>query len=122
MVALHSESNAILMQPFESKHASHRIVAYIDLYSQHVTQHITPDVHILDDETSKALLKDITDNGCKHQLVPPHVHQRYRAERAIRTFKDHFPAMILASTAQHSPRIDGKELGPLRRNSYLQRM
>jgi hypothetical protein len=103
MVALHSESNAILVRPFQSKHDSHRIAAYNDLYSRLVTHHATPDVHILDNEASKAFLQAITNNGCKYQLVPPHVHRRNRAERAIRTFKDHFIA-ILAGVAPTFPR------------------
>ncbi len=103
MVALHSKSNAILVRPFQSNHDSHRIAAYNDLYSRLVTQHATPDVHILDNEASKAFLKAITDNGCKHQLVPPHVHRQNRAERAIRTFKDHFLS-ILAGMAPTFPK------------------
>ena len=103
MVALHSKSNAILVRPFQSKHDSHRIAAYNNLYSQLVAQHVTPDVHILDNKASKAFLKAITDNGCKYQLVPPHVHQRNCAERAIRTFKDHF-LTILAGVVPTYPK------------------
>ena len=103
MVALHSESNAILVRPFQSKHDSHRIAAYNAMYSRLAALHATPDVHILDNEASAAFRKAITDNGCKYQLVPPHVHRRNRAERAIRTFKDHFLA-ILAGVAPTYPR------------------
>jgi hypothetical protein len=103
MVALHSESNAILVQPFKSKHDSHRITAYNELYSRLTNQHATPDVHILDNEASRAFLHAITANGCKYQLVPPHVHRRNRAERAIRTFKDHF-LTILAGVAPTYPK------------------
>ena len=35
--------------------------------------------------------------------MPPHVHQRNEAERAIRTFKDHFLA-ILAGVAPNFPK------------------
>ena len=94
MVALHSESNAILVRAFKTKHDTHRIAAYNDLYSRLAAQHATPDIHILDNEASAAFLTAITKHGCKYQLVPPHVHRRNRAERAIRTFKDHFLAML----------------------------
>ena len=34
------------------------------------------------------------DDGVDFQLVPPRVHRRNAAERAIRTFKNHFIAML----------------------------
>jgi hypothetical protein len=33
-----------------------------------------------------------TANDVEYQLVPPHCHRRNAAERAIRTFKEHFVA------------------------------
>ena len=54
LVVLHSESNAILMQAFKSKHDTHRIQAYMDIYNRLAQHHATPDVHILDKEASKA--------------------------------------------------------------------
>ena len=103
MVGLHSESNAILVEPFKSKHDTYRIMAYNNMYRRLTHQHAAPDVHILDNEASKAFLDAITANNCKYQLVPPHVHRRNRAERAIRTFKDHFLS-VLAGTAPSFPR------------------
>jgi hypothetical protein len=38
----------------------------------------------------------------QYQLVPPHIHRRNAAERAIRTFKNHFIAG-LSSTNPHFP-------------------
>ena len=75
LVVLHSESNAILMQAFKSKHDTHRIQAYMDIYNRLAQHHATPDVHILDKEASKAFLTAITANNSKYQLVPPQVHQ-----------------------------------------------
>ena len=103
MVALHSESNAILVQPFQTKADGHRIAAYTSLFERLKGRHATPDTHVLDNEASRAFLQAITNNGCRYQLVPPHVHRRNRAERAIRTFKDHFLA-ILAGAAPTFPR------------------
>ncbi len=55
------------------------------------------DLQILDNKTSAAYKHAFTVNWqAKFQLVPPDMHRRNRAERAIRTFKDHFLA-ILAS-------------------------
>ena len=56
-------------------------------------------LQILDNEASKAYKQTITsDWGIKFQLVPPHVHRKNAAKRAIRTFKAHFLA-ILAGVA-----------------------
>ena len=63
---------------------------------------VTPIVHILDNEASTAYKKAITTNGCAFQLIPPNVHCRNAAERAIRTFKDHFLA-VLAGAAPSVP-------------------
>jgi hypothetical protein len=103
MVALHSESNAILVQPFQTKADAHRIAAYNSIFERLKGRHATPDTHVLDNQASRAFLQTITNNGCHYQLVPPHVHRRNRAERAIRTFKDHFLA-ILAGTNPTFPR------------------
>jgi hypothetical protein len=94
MVALHSNSNAILVRPFASKQDAHRIAAYTDIYTRLATANQAPTLHIMDNEASAALQRAITTNNCKIQLVPPHVHRRNTAECAICTFKDHFLAII----------------------------
>ena len=53
------------------------------------------DLQILDNEASKAYTQTITsDWNIKFQLVPPYIHRRNAAERAIRTFKAHFLAIL----------------------------
>ena len=103
MVTLHGPSNAILVQPFPSKHDSHRIAAYNDVYARLTSAGQPPTLHILDNEVSGTFQKAIMANNCTFQLVPPNVHRRNAAERAICTFKDHFLA-ILAGTAPNFPR------------------
>ena len=102
MVALHARSNAILIRPFASKSDTHRIAAYKDVYTRLATVNQAPALHILDNEASAAFQQAITTNACQFQLVPPHVHRRNAAERAIRTFKDHFLA-TLAGVAPNFP-------------------
>ncbi len=102
MVGLHNRSNAILVCPFPSKHDTHRIQAYKTMYARLEEVNAAPDIHIMDNEASTAFQHAIAKNGCKLQLVPPHVHRLNAAERAIRTFKDHFLA-ILAGTAPTFP-------------------
>jgi hypothetical protein len=68
-----------------------------------------PTLHIMDNESSAAFQRAVAANNCKLQLVPPHVHRRNAAERTIRTFKDHFLA-ILAGTAASFPETNGTYL------------
>ena len=53
------------------------------------------EIQILDNEVSAEFKKTIkNDWGATYQLVPPNVHRRNIAERAIRTFKAHFLAIL----------------------------
>ena len=53
------------------------------------------EVQILDNEVSAEFKKTIVkDWGASYQLVPPNVHRRNVAERAIRTFKAHFLSIL----------------------------
>eukprot|EP00804_Cyclotella_cryptica_P028768 CCRYP_018720-RA/>CCRYP_018720-RA protein AED:0.37 eAED:0.37 QI:0/0/0/1/0/0.25/4/0/1148 len=102
MIAFHSDTNAILVRPFPTKHDVHRIAAYQDIHVRLCNANRKPMVHIMDNEASLAFRQAITSNGSTFQLVPPYVHRRNAAERAIRTFKDHFLA-ILAGAAPSFP-------------------
>ena len=52
----------------------------------HIIEH-----QILDNKASKEYRRHVTDIwAATYQLVPPDVHRRNIAERAIRTFKTHF--------------------------------
>jgi hypothetical protein len=46
----------------------------------------------MDNEASAALKTYSTEKEMIYQLVPPHCHRTNAAERAIRTFKQHFKA------------------------------
>ena len=61
------------------------------------------DLQILDNEASAAY-KQVIEEGWKaqFQLVPPNIHLRNAAKWEIRTFKDHFLA-ILVGAAQDFP-------------------
>ena len=61
-------------------------------------------IQILDNEVSAEFKNTIkNDWGATYQLVPTNVHRRNIAERAIRTFKAHFLA-ILAGVDPDLPR------------------
>ena len=62
-------------------------------------------LQVLDNEDIAAYKKEIPETwGAKFQLVPPNMHRRNAAERAICTFKSHFLA-VLAGVAPEFPRF-----------------
>jgi len=95
MIAHHADGNLILQQAFKTRSDKHRIEAYNAIMSRLSAKGLVVDLQILDNEASSAYKHAITDTWqCKFQLVPPDMHRRNRAERAIRTFKDHFLAIL----------------------------
>ena len=53
----------------------------------------------MDNEAFIDLKTSLHNNNIRYQLVPPHIHRRNSAERAIRTFKN----QLLANLAGANP-------------------
>ena len=67
-------------------------------------QGLSVDLQILDNKASTAYKEAIIFKWkATFQLVPPDMHRRNRAERAICTFKDHFLAILSGVDAAFSP-------------------
>ena len=78
--------------------AYNSIMQQIKRHNHHV------DFQIFDNEASAEYKKLMTEKWkVNYQLVPPHIHRRNAAERAIRTFKAHFLS-VLAGVAVEFPR------------------
>jgi hypothetical protein len=86
----------------KSRSASEWVKAYDHIHKEVTSKGFKPRLQTLDNEASAALKNVFTTNGVEYQLVPPHCHQRNAAERAIRTFKEHFVAG-LSSVDPHFP-------------------
>ena len=83
------DANVILAIVLPNRQAATIKKAWEDLFSDliqhgHEVQHF-----ILDNEISEELKSSFKKNNIKYQLVPPHIHRRNAAERAIQTFKQH---------------------------------
>ena len=103
MVAYHCDSNMILTAPFKSRSDKHCMLAYHDIMQRLQARGMLADLQIMNNEASAEYKRIITlEYGVKYQLVPAHIHRRNAAERAIRTFKTHFFA-ILAGVAADFP-------------------
>jgi hypothetical protein len=95
IIAFHADGNLILQQAFPTKSDRHRIAAYNAIMTQLAAQGLLVDLQIFDNKASAAYKQAITFTWkAKFQLVLPDMHQQNRAEWAIRTFKDHFIAIL----------------------------
>jgi hypothetical protein len=83
------DSNAILTEPLKTRNGGEILRAYTKLYDYLVARGFKPQTHWLDNEASNALKNFNRNNQIKFQLVPPQMHRRNAAERAIRTWKNH---------------------------------
>ena len=96
------DSNSIHPVPIKNRLAESILEAYKQVHSKLIKAGLKPKLHRLDNECSQILKDFMTEEQEDYQLVPPGTHRRNSAERAIRTFKNHFIAG-LASTDPNFP-------------------
>jgi hypothetical protein len=92
MILYDYDSNHAFAQPFKTRTAANILAAFKVLHKRLCTAGCRPKLHRLDNECSTILKTFLTDEAIDYQLVPPGVHRRNAAERAIRTFQNHFIA------------------------------
>jgi hypothetical protein len=90
MVCYVYDCNYVNVIPMKSRSASEYVKAYDSVHQELTIKGFKPKLQTLDNEASAALKNFFTVNDIAYQLVPPHCHRRNAAERAIRTFKEHF--------------------------------
>lgn len=76
--------------------------AFKKLHAKLCDAGLRPKLQRLDNECSDALKTFMRQENINYQLAPPGIHRRNAAERAIRTFKNHFIAG-LCSTDENFP-------------------
>ena len=112
MVAVELDGNYIEAQPLKSRSTRDLIEAYQAIFTRWKdTGVIQPNWHVLDNEAPNDLKRAIRENGCTVELVPPDMHRRNAAERAIQTWKGHFIS-ILSGLADNFPIQEWDELVP----------
>ena len=104
MLAYHY-SNVILVAPFKTIKDKHIIAAYKSIMQRLKYRGLTIYLKRLDNEAIQDYNTIIKDKwGVGFQLVSPDIHRRNAAERAIRTFKGNFLA-ILSGVAPDFPQF-----------------
>jgi hypothetical protein len=96
------DSNYIHAEPMKNKTASKILATYKRAHSLFVKAGLGPVLQRLDNERCSILKEFMRSEDADFQLVPPHIHRQNAAERAIRTFKNHFIAG-LCSTDENLP-------------------
>ena len=91
------DSNAILPTPIKNRTSNTIVQAYTDTYDFLQSQGLRPRLQRLDNEASKLLKAEMYKRDIDFQLAPPEIHRRNAAERAIRTFKNHFIAGLTST-------------------------
>jgi hypothetical protein len=92
MVCYIYDCNYVKVIPMKCRSASEWVKAYETIHQDLKVKGFTPKLQTLDNEASAALKNFFTVNDIV--LVPPHCHRRNGAERGIRTFKEHFVAVL----------------------------
>ena len=64
------------------------------MYRYYTLRGFTPTIHRLDNEASESFLAVLDDLQVEYQMTPPNIHRQNPAERAIRTWKDHFMSVL----------------------------
>ena len=86
------DSNAILAEPIGNRKATTILAATKKLHDILRRKGRGPQLHILDNECSDIMKTYFNNSNIKYQLAAPGQHRTNAAERAIRTFKNHFIA------------------------------
>ena len=86
------DSNAILVEALRSRQAGEITRAWKVLHNRLLKRHSSPNLYIMDNEWSATLAAALQKYTVTFQLATPYMHRTNAAERAIRTFKNHFIA------------------------------
>jgi hypothetical protein len=92
MVCYIYDCNNVKVVPIKSRSSSEWVKAYDSVHQEITVKGSKPKLQTLDNEASAALKNLFSANDISYQLVLPHCRRRNAAERAIRTFKEHFVA------------------------------
>ena len=93
-MAYHYEAKNILTTPLKNRTGPCILSGTTKIHNKLRKRGLTPKLHIMDNEVSEDLNKYVEDSDIQFQLVPPHMHWRNDAERAVRNFKNHFIAAL----------------------------
>jgi hypothetical protein len=99
LVVYNYNSNFIHAEPMKNCTKEVILAAYQRVISLLKSRWLQPKLQKLENEASQVLQQYMVEEHINFQLVPPGLHRRNAAERAIRTFKNHFIAGLCTTAA-----------------------
>jgi hypothetical protein len=112
ILVLYSEgANHIKAIPMKDRTKHSYVKAHQEAYTFYEEHGYAPTFQRMDNEVSNEFMQYLKKKAITVDLVPPHQHRRNKAERAIRTFKNHFIA-ALAGVDPSFPMAAWNELIP----------
>ena len=90
------DANAILTEALPDRRGSSIRDAWLRIFNLLQDNGYAPKLHILDNECSTYLKKAFSKHNVDFKRVPAHQHRRNAAERAIQTWKNHFPSGLIS--------------------------
>ena len=103
-VFYHYDTNVILGYALKSRTTTDICAAWNIAFKNLKSHGEAPNVHILDNECSNEMKTMFQNEKVQYQLVPPHIHRRNAAERAIRTYTNHLIAGLYTCDPQYPSR------------------
>ena len=97
LVMYHYDTNTIIGHPVKGQSDADILPAYDYLHQYFTSLGFPPTMYVMDNEASAAVKAAISKRGAKYQLAEPKNHCTNAAERAIRTYKNHFIAGICST-------------------------
>jgi len=88
------DPNYIKSVPIRNRSKEELLRAYTEVYAWLTARGYRPLLHKLDNETSRDVEAFVAAEQVKIQYTPPDMHRTNPAERAVRTWKNHFTAGI----------------------------
>jgi hypothetical protein len=107
----HHDTNSIHAVAIPNCQAASTRKAWETTHKSLIAQGHAPNLHILDNECSQELKDSFLKHNIAFQRVPPKEHRANAAERAIRTFKNHFIS-TLCTVDSHFPLSEWDRLLP----------
>ena len=99
------DANAILCEPIKSRSGENIASAWNKCHSRLTKNGHKTNLYILDNEISSNVKDAMETHEVDYQKVPPGIHRRNAAEKAIQTFKNH----LLAGLASCDPNFPIRE-------------
>jgi hypothetical protein len=93
------DSNFIHAEPMKNRTKEVILAAYQRVISLLKSRGLQPKLQKLNNEASQILQRYMVEESIDFQLGPPGLHRRNAAERATRTFKNHFIAGLCTTAA-----------------------